>query len=144
MYADRNIWYIVAWSGLSCMSSRLHVLCPSFIPCASCLKQRRSHPLRRSTVSTNKVTVQAAVALTKASQALAASLLVLINLHIASPAGAKTEHTDYISVQDRTRQRAPLNSKLLDRDLPANEQTTNLSISQQVCTKQAYLYKTTA
>ena len=119
------------------MSSRLHVFSSPLHPCALCLKQRRSHPLRRPTGFTNTITAQAAVTLTKTSQALVATLLLFINLHTASPAGAKPEHTDYISVQDRTRQRAPLNSKLRNRDLPANEQTTTLSISQQVCTKQA-------
>lgn len=108
------------------MVSTFHTLANRSLGCIPCLEPGRLRLPRRSSVSN---TEYKSAVLSQASHALLASLLA-INLHVANPADAKPEHTDYISVQDRTRQRSPLSSKPQNKDV-FNEQSTALSISQQ-------------
>lgn len=76
--------------------------------------------------------------------ALAATLLsTLLALNPAARA-ATLGSSDYISVQERTRQRAPLQQPLLDRDAnregPSNSSPrTSLSIPQQACCSSVFL-----
>lgn len=121
-----------ALTALNCMVPALRALRLVSINSAPCLNRRRSSTSVQASVSLVASSLKGTTILAKASPALFASLLVLVNLQLADPACARSDSADYISVQDRTRQRSPLSYKSQDKDLYISEQTSAVSISQQV------------